>query len=98
MTEHAFSFFDEVRVEPCRGSDPELEAVRGRLGVIDGLSIPDGEDPLDYGVYLDPTDAEEGEGWEIDEDDLVATGKRRSNPTPAHRAPLQTEGKGEQAE
>ena len=73
MTRPVFDFFEVVRVEPRPGSDAELEALRGRIGAVLGKSAEEGELPTSYAVDIDGLD----EGWSIDAEDLVSTGKFR---------------------
>lgn len=85
-TAHALSVGAEVRVESRAGSDAELEAARGRVGMIDNLALPeDGEDPLEYLVMLDAAGDAGGEVWAIAEEDLVATGQHRQDYEPDPR-------------
>jgi len=69
----SFEFFEVVRVEPRPGSDPALEALRGRIGAVLGKGAEDGELPTSYAVAIDGLD----EVWSIAPEDLVSTGQFR---------------------
>jgi hypothetical protein len=76
----AYTFYDEVRVIPRPGADPELEELRGQLGIVLGLPLHDDDTPYYYPVHIDPKGGQPGEVWELDEDGLVATGVKRPDP------------------
>jgi len=65
-------YFEVVRVEPRSDARPELEALRGRVGAVLGISAEEGE-PRAYAVCLDGMDGT----WMIQASDLSSTGEVR---------------------
>ncbi len=70
----AFELFEEVRIEPRRDAEDDVTALRGRIGVVLGVSQEPGHPPAGYAVSVDGLD----ETWCFDPDDLASTGNMRS--------------------